>query len=160
MIADPQRVVPGAVMPRTLMPDGTRDLIARYLGSPAGTAPATASVPSPPPAATAPRGGAALYATYCAACHGAGGRGDGPNAAHLPVPPAALASGDTMSQRPDDTLFDTISGGGAIMNRSPRMPAWGATLTRQEIRALVRHIRSLCRCQGPAWSRDGTGGRG
>jgi hypothetical protein len=39
------------------------------------------------------------------------------------------------------------------MNRSPRMPAFGATLSAAEIRALVRHIRTLCRCEGPAWSR-------
>jgi mono/diheme cytochrome c family protein len=60
-----------------------------------------------------------------------------------------------MSARPDDALFDTISGGGAIMNRSPRMPAYGTTLTSAQIRALVRHIRSLCQCTGPAWSSDG-----
>jgi mono/diheme cytochrome c family protein len=40
------------------------------------------------------------------------------------------------------------------MNRSPRMPAFGATLSSAEIRALVRHIRALCRCEGPAWSRN------
>jgi hypothetical protein len=39
------------------------------------------------------------------------------------------------------------------MGRSPRMPAFGATLTSAEIRALVRHIRTLCRCEGPSWSR-------
>ena len=59
-----------------------------------------------------------------------------------------------MSARPDDSLFDTIAAGGAVMNRSPRMPAFGATLSAAEIRALVRHIRTLCRCEGPSWSRD------
>ena len=51
---------------------------------------------------------------------------------------------------------DTIDGGGAIMNRSARMPAFGGSLSPTKIRALVAHIRSLCRCVGPAWSRDGT----
>jgi mono/diheme cytochrome c family protein len=60
-----------------------------------------------------------------------------------------------MSARPDDALYDTIAGGGAIMNRSPRMPAYGTTLSPAQIRALVRHIRSLCQCQGAAWSTDG-----
>ena len=46
-------------------------------------------------------------------------------------------------------------GGGAIMNRSARMPAFGGSLAPTQIRALVAHIRSLCRCAGPAWSRDG-----
>lgn len=63
-----------------------------------------------------------------------------------------------MELRSDDALYDTIAGGGAIMNRSPRMPAFGATLTYGEIRALVSHIRTLCNCEGPAWSR-GDGAR-
>jgi len=99
--------------------------------------------------------GSTLYARYCTGCHGPQGRGDGPNAASLPVPPARHASKDVMSARPDDALYDTIAGGGAIMNRSPRMPAYGTTLSPAQIRALVRHIRSLCQCRAPGWSTDG-----
>jgi len=156
MIADPQRVVPGSAMPRTAMPESTRELVTRYLVTQGaeGARGAEGAVPSPPTAPTAPVNGAALYAKWCAACHGATGKGDGPNAANLPVKPAAHASKDAMAARPDDSLFDTIAAGGAVMNRSPRMPAFGATLTSAEIRALVRHIRSLCGCEGPAWSRN------
>src|SRR5205807_9582760 len=39
-----------------------------------------------PSAAEAPPG-KALFAQYCAACHGAEGRGDGPSAASLPTKP-------------------------------------------------------------------------
>jgi mono/diheme cytochrome c family protein len=59
-----------------------------------------------------------------------------------------------MGARADDSLYDTIDGGGAIMNRHVRMPAFGGSLTPPQIRALVRHIRTLCRCEGPAWSRS------
>jgi mono/diheme cytochrome c family protein len=161
MVDDPQRTVPGTVMPRIAMPEATRELVVRYLttrpGDPAVAAPAVTRS-APPPMPSDASDGTALYARYCAACHGAAGRGDGPNAQYLPVRPAALASREAMSLRSDDALFDTIHGGGEIMNRSPRMPAWGATLRRDEIGALVRHIRSLCRCTGPGWSR-GVGGR-
>jgi mono/diheme cytochrome c family protein len=151
MVADPQRVVPGSPMPRVAMPSSTRDLIVRYLASQPGNAP-DASIPAgAPPAAAAD--GAALYAKWCAACHGESGKGDGPNAARLPVRPAAHSSREAMSARPDDSLFDTIASGGAVMNRSPRMPPFGGSLTTVEIRALVRHIRTLCKCEGPAWSR-------
>jgi mono/diheme cytochrome c family protein len=162
MVGDPQGTVPGTAMPRIAMPDATRELVVRYLSmrrdSGAVTAPVTTApfASSPPPRGASD--GAAVYARYCAACHGEAGRGDGPNAPFLPVRPAPLASREAMSLRSDDTLFDTIHGGGEIMNRSPRMPAWGATLTRDEISALVRHIRSLCRCTGPGWSM-GAGGR-
>lgn len=153
MISDPQRVVPGSVMPRTLMPESTRQLITRYLSSLPGTGAAEPAPASAAPRTTSAPDGAALYAKWCAACHGAAGKGDGPNAPKLPVKPAAHASREAMSARPDDSLYDTIAAGGAVMNRSPRMPAFGATLTPVEIRALVRHIRALCRCEGPGWSR-------
>jgi mono/diheme cytochrome c family protein len=151
IIRNPQQVRPGAAMPRTRMPEADRTLITRLLGGDPtardGTVPA-----APAPTDT---NGAALYRTWCAGCHGATGQGNGPNAKALPVPPARHADAATMSQRPDDTLYDTIDGGGAIMNRSARMPAFGGSLSPVQIRALVAHIRTLCRCVGPAWSRDG-----
>jgi mono/diheme cytochrome c family protein len=158
MISDPQRVVPGSAMPRILMPESTRRLIIQYLaerpGS-AGESDAEGPRPTPEVRAATPTtpDGPALYARLCASCHGTNGKGDGPNATNLPVKQAGHSSGDAMSARPDDSLFDTIASGGAVMNRSPRMPAFGATLSTAEIRALVRHIRTLCRCEGPAWSR-------
>jgi mono/diheme cytochrome c family protein len=156
MVGDPQGTVAGTFMPHTPMPAEWRALIVRYLG---GNASALQAVARSGPATTADTNGATLYARYCTGCHGDRGNGDGPNAKSLPVPPARHASRETMSLRPDDSLYDTIAGGGAIMNRSPRMPAYGTTLAPAQIRALVRHIRSLCKCAGPAWSTDG-GGRG
>jgi mono/diheme cytochrome c family protein len=151
MVADPQRAVPGSVMPRTLMASSTREVITRYL---TGGEEGAKGAQGAQGAQGAAIDGAALYAKWCAACHGASGRGDGPNAANLPVKPAAHSSKEAMSARPDDSLFDTIAAGGKVMNRSPRMPAFGATLSGGEIRALVRHIRTLCGCEGPAWSRN------
>lgn len=171
MVRDPQSTAPGAVMPRVPMPDAWRDLVVRYLAErregqsddPAASAPSpesarTAAPPRPAQGAPAPPSapdGAALYARYCAACHGATGGGDGPNARHLPTRPTVHADSAYMSTRPDDTLYDGIAAGGYILGRSHFMPPFGETLTRAEIRALVRHLRSLCRCEGPAWSRDG-----
>jgi len=155
MITNPQATVPGTLMPHTPMPQKWRALIVRYLGGDATIVDAAPAVSRVAPGGPADSSGATLYAHYCTGCHGPQGRGDGPNAASLPVPPARHASKDAMSARPDDALYDTIAGGGAIMNRSPRMPAYGTTLTTAQIRALVRHIRSLCQCQGPSWSTDG-----
>ena len=153
IVANPQSIVPGAAMPRIRMPDATRALVVRYLASLPGSSPEGPIPVSVPPTPSAAPDGKALYARWCASCHGATGAGDGPNASRLPVKPAAHASREAMSARPDDSLFDTIASGGAVMNRSPRMPAFGGSLTAAEIRALVRHIRTLCRCEGPAWSR-------
>lgn len=156
IIRNPQQARPGAAMPRTRMPDSDRRLITRFLGGDVAMQNVAVREPAAATPAPADANGAALYRTWCAGCHGITGRGDGPNAKALPVPPARHADAATMSQRPDDTLYDTIDGGGAIMNRSARMPAFGGSLSPTQIRTLVAHIRSLCRCVGPAWSRDGT----
>ncbi len=155
MVTDPQRVKPGALMPRPRLSASERALVIRYLGGAVGAV-AAAGAPAPVEGAggSAPDG-AAVYRQWCAGCHGAAGGGDGPNAKALPVAPARHNDGAIMSQRTDDVLYDTIDGGGAIMKRSARMPAFGGTLTPGEIRAVVAHLRRLCRCAGPSWSRDG-----
>lgn len=113
-------------------------------------------IPRPPPAPLDESADSAtLYRHYCADCHGAEGNGDGPNAKYLPVPPVPHADAAYMSERPDDSLFDAIYSGGYIMNLSPRMPPYGSTLSRRQIWSLVGYLRSLCECQGPAWSRNG-----
>ncbi len=155
IITEPSRVQPGAAMPKARLAAAERTLIIRYLGGdPAAVyrAPAAAAAAVAVTNTSAP----ALYQKWCAACHGPNGKGDGPNAPHLPVAPTKHADAAVTALRSDDALFDTIHGGGAIMNRSARMPAFGASLSTAEIRSLVRHIRTLCRCEGPAWSRDGT----
>ena len=103
-----------------------------------------------------PASGTGLYGRRCAACHGVGGDGQGFNRAFLPVAPTAHADPAVMSLRPDDTLYDGIASGGWVLDRSPRMPAFGGALSPERIRSLVAHIRELCDCEGPSWS--GTGG--
>lgn len=122
----------------------------------AATDPAPDPPARPPPD---PAAGAALYEASCAACHGVTGDGDGFNAPFLPVAPTVHADSAAMSLRPDDTLYDGIHAGGWILGKSHRMPAYGASLDDAQKRALVAHIRTLCRCLGPAWSRDGRRGR-
>lgn len=140
-------------MPRHQMPAPVRDLVIRFLSSGA----TGADVPgiAAPPAGAATASGATLYAKWCASCHGATGQGDGPDARRLPVAPARHADAALMSRRADDSLYDVIAVGGPPYGRSARMPAFGGTLSGAEIRALVAHIRTLCKCQGPGWSRLG-----
>ena len=81
-------------------------------------------------------GGAALFATNCAQCHGAGGLGDGPLAGTLPAAPANFRV--HVPFHPDGVLFawisDGISGTG--------MPAWSGELREQERWDLVNFLRS------------------
>ena len=152
MIVDPQRVVPGSAMPKPVLSASSLELITRYLtlGAPTGPSPALQE-PAPNRQHQAPE----LYTRWCSSCHGPQGKGDGPNARYLPVKPAVHADAAAMSARADDALFDAIAGGGAVMGKSPRMPAFGATLTNAEIRSLVGYIRTLCNCREPTWAHDG-----
>jgi cytochrome c oxidase cbb3-type subunit 3 len=162
MIDDPQRAVPGSIMPKVPMAWSTRELIIAYLTRRAATptggrdsAQPRTLVAGRPGISAATRDASALYGGYCAPCHGARGRGDGPNAAYLPVPPAPHADRAYMSRRSDDRLFDAIYSGGYPLGRSVTMPPYGETLARSEIWSLVRYLRELCRCSGPVWSTDG-----
>lgn len=157
MIRDPAGTVPGTLMPRQRMLDRDVRRLAEYLMSrtaPGSDAPVQPEAPAPIPSGRE-TDGEALYARHCASCHGAAGGGDGWNAPALPVPPTAHSDADLMSTRPDDTLYDGIAGGAWVLDGSPRMPAFADLLTPEQIRALVAHIRTLCACEGPEWSRGG-----
>lgn len=168
MILDPARAAPGSPMPHQPMPRGEAERLARHLLAASGSGSATSAAaqtrslaePDHPAWSTLDGAGtgAALYARHCAACHGPTGQGDGWNAPSLPVPPTRHADAALMSARIDDALHDAIHAGGWVLDRSPRMPAFGELLTPDEIRTLVQHVRTLCACEPPAWSRDGARG--
>jgi mono/diheme cytochrome c family protein len=190
MVRMPDSRMPNTVMPAVIMREDWRALVIRYLAERGGrSSPALVADGSPlvgvpptrgdasgreadrayvlPPgpdaegADASPRpDGATLYSKYCATCHGTTGGGDGANAQLLPAPPTVHSDPEYMRERPDDSLYDAIYAGGYIMSRSHTMPPFGATLSRPQIRALVHHMRELCGCEGPAWSRDGVIGGG
>jgi cytochrome c oxidase cbb3-type subunit III len=152
MIDDPQRIVPGAAMPKPRLDSATKVLITAYLSRRASP---NEPVPIPQQLNRSPiPDPRSLYVKWCSGCHGPNGAGDGPNARYLPVKPAVHRDATAMGKRPDDSLYDAIAGGGAIMGKSPRMPAFAGSLSPAEIRSLVGYIRTLCSCSGPAWSRD------
>ena len=87
-----------------------------------------------------PRHGRELFLKYCRGCHGADGRGG----AHTFMPHV-----DTLTKKgyielvPDDYLFTVITEGGQAVGKSSYMPAWASTLSDQDVRDLIAHIRSL-----------------
>jgi mono/diheme cytochrome c family protein len=72
--------------------------------------------------------GAQMFKEYCAVCHGPSGKGDGPVATALKVPPPDLT---TLAQRhdgkfPDDYVSNVLKNG--VQNPahgSGKMPVWG-----------------------------------
>jgi mono/diheme cytochrome c family protein len=87
--------------------------------------------------------GKALFARYCATCHGDEGRGDGQNASNLTPPPPDL----TVASHVADSalLAKVIAEGSAAVGRSALSPPWGRNLSAQEIDDLVAYCRTLAR---------------
>ena len=89
------------------------------------------------------KAGAQIYATYCASCHGAEGKGDGAAAATLDPKPANHADAAYIGALSDEHLYQVISKGGASVGKSPLMAPWGGVVNDQGIRDLIAFIRKL-----------------
>lgn len=123
------RVFAGAVVAGTLLAQGCEAVA----GAPAGTAtvanasaqvgaaPAASTETAPPAAAAAAvpssnasiDAGSALFQRKCAACHGPGGRGDGPEAQFFARPPRDLRTGFVVAHA-DDELVGKIRDGHSL----------------------------------------------
>jgi cytochrome c oxidase cbb3-type subunit 3 len=104
-------------------------------------------VADPPPARAAPA--EENYRLYCVQCHGTLGNGEGINqtSGGLAVSPRNHAYAKQMSELTDDHLRRAIVDGGDAVESSELMPAWGKTLSAEEIDELVLYLRNLCQCE-------------
>ena len=87
--------------------------------------------------------GRQLYVTHCAACHGDGGRGDGPSAAGFASKPSDLTDGRLMNGLPDAFIVNIILRGGPAEGLSPGMPPFGTYLGEAQARDVAAYLRSL-----------------
>lgn len=81
------------------------------------------------------------YSLYCANCHGAEGRGDGPGAGEpMPRDLTDVAWQNSVS---DERIATVITNGGPAVGLSPVMAPWGAVLKASEVQDLVTYIREM-----------------
>ena len=103
----------------------------RYLKAPAGV----------------PAEGRSIYVYRCSACHGPGGKGDGPSGDLLRrkhgVRPRDLTDARFMGSRSDKDLYVSISLGGGHIGKSIYMPSWSNDLTPAQIKDLVAYLRQI-----------------
>jgi len=91
--------------------------------------------------------GKAIFMDKCSPCHGPEGKGNGPAGTSLNPKPRNLTDASYMSTLSNEHLFKVISEGGASVGKSPLMPAWGGTLSKDDIWNVIAHIRQdLCKC--------------
>lgn len=94
--------------------------------------------------AVIPKAAQALYDSYCFACHGATGKGDGLAAANLPVKPASFVDTVWQASVTDEHLALVIAEGGAAAGKSPLMvPAPGAKDDPELLNGLIAIVRAF-----------------
>jgi mono/diheme cytochrome c family protein len=86
--------------------------------------------------------GTEAYLALCSQCHGAGGKGDGSEAAGFDPAPGDLTRA-AMATQLDGYFYWRIADGGSFEPYNSLMPAWGTLLSETEIWELVSFLREL-----------------
>jgi len=77
---------------------------------------------------------------------------------NLEVKPHPFTEGDTLNKISDADLTAIISHGGPALSKSALMPAWGNTLSKADIQALISYIRAISdppsRNAGPVYAKN------
>ena len=100
-----------------------------------------------------------LVEQYCDRCHNPESTVERvSNYDNLEVKPHPFTEGDTFNKISDADLSAVISHGGPALNKSALMPAWGNTLSKSDIQALISYIRAVSdppsRHAGPVYAKN------
>jgi mono/diheme cytochrome c family protein len=90
-----------------------------------------------------------VYESSCVTCHGPKGDGDGLGASGLPTKPANFTDPAWQKTVSDDEIARAIVGGGAVVRRSPLMPANPALASKPGVVAALRQmVRGFAKTKG------------
>lgn len=103
--------------------------------------------------------GRRLNEQYCERCHNPESTVERvSNYDNLEVKPHPFTEGDTLNKMSDADLTAIITHGGPALNKSALMPAWGKTLGKSDIQALIAYIRAVSdtpsRSAGPVFAKN------
>jgi mono/diheme cytochrome c family protein len=103
--------------------------------------------------------GRQLNDQYCERCHNPESTVERvSNFDNLEIKPHPFTEGDTFNKLTDADLTAIISHGGPAFNKSALMPAWGNTLSRSDIQALISYVRAISdppnRNAGPVYGQN------
>lgn len=101
--------------------------------------------------------GRRLNDQYCDRCHNPESTVERvSNYDNLEVKPHPFSEGDALNKLSDADLIAIITNGGPALQKSALMPAWGNTLSKSEVQALITYIRAVSdppsRDSGPLYS--------
>lgn len=102
--------------------------------------------------------GRRLNDQYCDRCHNSESTVERvSNYDNLEVKPHPFTEGDTLNKISNTDLTAIITNGGPALQKSALMPAWGNTLSKTDIQALIAYIRAVSdppsRSAGPTYAR-------
>jgi mono/diheme cytochrome c family protein len=103
--------------------------------------------------------GRQLNDQYCDRCHNPESTVERvSNFDNLEIKPHPFTEGDTLNKMSEADLTAIISHGGPALNKSALMPAWGNTLSKSDIQALISYIRAISdppnRNAGPVYAKN------
>lgn len=103
--------------------------------------------------------GRRLNDQYCERCHNPESTVERvSNYDNLEIKPHPFTEGDTLNKISDADLTAIITYGGPAINKSALMPAWGNTISKSEVQALVAYIRAVSdppsRSAGPVFAKN------
>lgn len=103
--------------------------------------------------------GRRLNDQYCERCHNPESTVERvSNYDNLEIKPHPFTEGDTLNKISDADLTAIIAHGGPALNKSALMPAWGNTLSKSDIQALISYIRAISdppsRSAGPVYAKN------
>jgi mono/diheme cytochrome c family protein len=82
------------------------------------------------------------YTLYCANCHGAEGKGNGPGATAEPAP-RDFTDTSWQNSTTDERIATVITKGGPAVGLSATMAPWGAVLKASEVEDMVKYVRQF-----------------
>jgi mono/diheme cytochrome c family protein len=83
--------------------------------------------------------GKKLFASKCQRCHGASGKGDGPDGDPAHGEDMNLTVAARAARNPDGVVFYKIWNG----RQSPKMPVFSEELSKEQVWALVAYVQTL-----------------
>ena len=103
--------------------------------------------------------GRQLNDQYCDRCHNAESTTERvSNYDNLQVKPHPFSEGEALNKLSDADLTAIITYGGPALNKSALMPAWGNTLKKSDVQALIAYIRAVSdppsRSAGPVYTKN------
>jgi mono/diheme cytochrome c family protein len=103
--------------------------------------------------------GRQLNDQYCERCHNPESTVERvSNYDNLEIKPHPFTEGETLNKISDADLTAIITHGGPALNKSALMPAWGNTLSKSDIQALISYIRAVAdppsHASGPVYANN------